>query len=85
MITAKKIATDETNVAAKWIAEQPDESSRIYSARLSIKPGIGYEIILGYEYPHRSFGVGAQNAELLDSAGFRWVRDGLPDRRKRSL
>jgi hypothetical protein len=59
LITAKKIATDETNVAANWIAEQPDESSRIYSARLSIEPEIGYEIILGYEYPHGWFGIGA--------------------------
>ena len=45
LIVAKKIATDETNVAAEWIADQPDESSRIHSARLSLEPEIGYEII----------------------------------------
>ena len=45
MITAKKIATDETNMAANRIADQLDESSRIYSARLSLQPKIGYEII----------------------------------------
>jgi hypothetical protein len=45
LIIAKKIATDETNVAAKWIADQSDESSPIHSARLSLEPERGYEII----------------------------------------
>jgi len=58
----RKIATDETNVAAKWIADQRDESSRIYSARLNPEPEIGYEIIFWYEYPHGSSGSGVQSA-----------------------
>ncbi len=42
----KEIATDETNPADKWIADQRDESSRIHFACLRPGAGIGYRIIL---------------------------------------
>jgi hypothetical protein len=65
LITTKKIATDETNVAAKWIADQPDESSRIYSARLSVGPEIGYEIILRYKIDNARLAISPKISNYL--------------------
>ena len=79
-----KIATDETNVVAKWIAKQRDESSRIYSARLSLEPEIGYGLFWDINIDIVRLAVRAQCAELPDCTVFRWVRNGLPDRRERS-